>query len=70
MKKLLIAFIVMATFSCGGETEADKTKIQSGDEIEMKSDKQALDSISSQIKDQKKEIEESSKKLDELLDDI
>jgi septal ring factor EnvC (AmiA/AmiB activator) len=66
MKKLLMAMFVLSivSFSC-----TDKKKENALNE-EQKEEVMKLDSETEEIENVKKDIEESSKELDELLEDI
>lgn len=67
MKKLILAFTLLAflTVSCGGGK-----KDQSAQEAENLKMETKADSISTVIESVQKEIDESSKKLDDLLSDL
>ena len=67
MKKLLLAFLVLSVSMIGC---TDKKKSENTLNVEQEQEVNRLDSETEEIENMKKDIEESSKELDKLLNDI
>jgi septal ring factor EnvC (AmiA/AmiB activator) len=67
MKKLLLALLVLSVSMIGC---TDKKKSENTLNVEQEQEVNRLDSETEEIENMKKDIEESSKELDELLNDI
>ncbi len=74
MNKLILAFLIFAALAIGcGEKKAKKDKIDSLPEtenIELRKEINSIESAIIEIENVKTEINESAKKLDELLKDL
>lgn len=72
MKNTILTLMLLGflTTGCNMSTQKEESSNQQTEEMELKEKINHADSISAQFEEAKNEIDESSKKIDELLNDL